>query len=232
MNVTLNSALELLAAAGITSAAVSAFVLWISKEWLTEKIRARIKSEYEEKLETHKAQLRAHGDVEIERLKSQLSMAAAERQFQFAKLHERRGEVIAATYAALADLLVALGEYVKMFEPAGGTSREERRKAVGEAGVKFGDLFRTTKIFLPKATASQVQKIYREIRDAHIDFMFAVEAGQKNDVKTWLEVHKRVEQLGKVAMEELEDDLRRLLGDVGSSTPSGDSEVSSAEEGH
>src|ERR1700733_2363475 len=91
MNFTLNGVWELLATAGITSAAVSAFIVWISKEWLTEKLRARIKSEYDEKLETHKAQLKAHGDVEIERLKSQLSVAAAERQLQFANLHEKRG---------------------------------------------------------------------------------------------------------------------------------------------
>jgi hypothetical protein len=45
MNISLNGVFELLATAGITSAAVSAFILWISKEWLTEKLRARIKSE-------------------------------------------------------------------------------------------------------------------------------------------------------------------------------------------
>jgi hypothetical protein len=76
MTIALDQFWELLAAAGLTSGAVSALILWISKEWLTEKLRARIKGEYDEKLESHKAQLKVQNDVQIEQLKSQLSIAA------------------------------------------------------------------------------------------------------------------------------------------------------------
>jgi hypothetical protein len=232
MNISLNSVWELLATAGITSAAVSAFILWISKEWLTEKLRARIKSEYDEKLETHKAQLKAHGDVETERLKSQLSVAAAERQFQFANLHEKRGEVIAATYSALQIMFAALAEYTKMIEIGGGPSREERGKLFAEAGNKFLDLFTTTKIYLPRDTAIQVEKIFQEIRGAHIDFMFAVDANHTPDIKVWQEVHHKVQALSKVAIADLEDDLRGLLGDTVPSKASGGVVASSAEPDH
>jgi len=62
--------------------------------------------------------------------------------------------------------------------------------------------------------------------------MYGVDANQNSDVKKWLEVHQKVEQLGKVAMAELEDDLRRLLGDLGGTKTNGGAEVSSAESDH
>jgi hypothetical protein len=136
-----------------------------------------------------------------------------ERQLRFAKLHERRGEVIAATYAALQEMIVALADYTKMFEMAGGPSRAERGKKFVAAANSFITQFRSTKIFLPKATAEMVDKIFHEVRDAHIDFMFGVDGAEKADVQTWRAVYERVEALAKVAIVELEDELRRLLGD-------------------
>jgi hypothetical protein len=68
---------------------VGGFASWLTHLVLTEKIKSKIRNEYDEKLETlkaqlkgqydekletHKAQLKAQADVEIEKLKSELSI--------------------------------------------------------------------------------------------------------------------------------------------------------------
>ena len=47
------------------SVALSGLLVWLTKSWISERLKHAIKAEYDEKLETHKAQLRAHSDVEL-----------------------------------------------------------------------------------------------------------------------------------------------------------------------
>ena len=67
--------LQLIASAGV-NAALSSLIIWITKSWISERLKQSIKHEYDQKLEIHKAQLKAESDVEIERLKCQLSISA------------------------------------------------------------------------------------------------------------------------------------------------------------
>ena len=145
---------DFLVTTGLTAGVVSAAVVWISKEWLSQKIKSQIESEYEhrlkfnkaqlkgeydQKLETHKAQLKAQGDVEVEKLKSELSIAAAQRQALFSNLHQRRAEVITEIYALLKEAISALADYTKAFEPVGGPSREDRRKIAVDSTTSLPD---------------------------------------------------------------------------------------------
>lgn len=59
---------------------------FIFRTWISERIKNTIKSEYDQKLETHKAILKSQSDVEIERLKSQLALIGIEHQIKFSKL--------------------------------------------------------------------------------------------------------------------------------------------------
>src|SRR5690348_4818311 len=55
-------------------------------------------------VERFKSQLKSDADAEIERLKHSLVMTASDHQVRFAKLHERRAEVIADVYQRLVDV--------------------------------------------------------------------------------------------------------------------------------
>lgn len=205
----------LLGAAGITGGVVATAIVWLAKTYLSEKIRTQIKHEYDQKLETHKAQIKAQSDVEVEKLRSQLSVAAAERHIRFSNLHEKRAEVIAEVYAALTKVLFAIASYVRMFESSGIPSRADREKTAVDAINAFSDSYRPQKIFIPKTTAVRLDQVFDELRGAHIDCSVAVDHEPQNTERTkrWVDVHKKVEHLAKVAMSELEDDLRKLLGD-------------------
>jgi hypothetical protein len=137
----------------IASASVSTILVgvlgWLTRSWISERLKNAIRHEYNEKLATHKAQLKAQSDIELEKLCSELAIVAAERQVIFTKLHEQRAEIVAETYALLNELHAKLGEYVKIFKSLHDKSKEERRKEVAEAHKAFITYYPKRKIFLP-----------------------------------------------------------------------------------
>ena len=203
----------------ITSASVSVALLgllvWLTKSWISERLKHAIKAEYDEKLETHKAQLKAHSDVELERLRSQLNITATEHEVRFSRLHEKRAEIIAETYSLLKKLFFRLGDYVKIFEPAGDASKEERRVAFADAHKNYRTYYVTKLIFFPKKTATKLEEIDFELVKTFNEFVFGVEMakGAKDTTKKWTEIFERVKGEIKTALAELEDEFRRLLGD-------------------
>ena len=126
--------LSILASASV-SAALFATLVWLSKSWLSERIRGAISHEYSVKLEAYKATLRTEFDKEIvtlkarltlesdketeilkaslksdvdvavEQMRSRLQMTAYEHQIRFQKLHERVADTIVETYAKLNDCM-------------------------------------------------------------------------------------------------------------------------------
>jgi Mor family transcriptional regulator len=197
------------------SAAVSGLLIWLTKSWISERLKNAIKNEYDQKLETHKAQLKAQSDVEIEKLRSQLSILTTEHEVRFSRLHDKRAEVIAETYALLKELFVSLGEYVKIFEPVGDVPKEERRNAFMEAHKNFRSYYITRVIFFPKPTAIKLEEIDSQIVKNFNEFVFGVEMVNKRSdpTKKWLEIFDRVKGEIKTALSDLEDEFRRLLGD-------------------
>ena len=135
----------------LTAGAVSALLIWLTKSWISERLKHAMKHEYDEKLETYKAQVKAQADVEIEKLRSDLKISATEHELRFSVLHGRRAETVAETYALLRELFYRLGDYVKIFEPAGDTPKEERRKAAADAHEAFRKYYAGRLIFLSEA---------------------------------------------------------------------------------
>lgn len=101
----LTSFLSGITGAGLLTLAVST--------WLTARVKGRVDSEYARALETlkvqlsseanarlegHKAELKRNGDAEIEKLRSQLAAANAERNTLLAALTTRRFNAIAEVH--------------------------------------------------------------------------------------------------------------------------------------
>jgi hypothetical protein len=191
----------------ITSATVSATIcaalVWLSREWISERLKGAIKNEYDQKLETHKAELKARSDVEIERLRSQLSIAAAEHQIRFSGLHEKRADVVETIYALLQRLHSTLGSYVSIIEFSGTPSRDERRKEAIDAHKAFTDYYQNHLIFLPKATAERLNSVNRLSVDTYNDFYMTFDRplGGSDSGKTWLEIYQRVGREIKTALD-------------------------------
>lgn len=205
----------------LSSAAVSAMLtttlIWLSKTWIGERMKNAIKHEYDQKLETHKAQLKAESEVSVERLKSQLQIAAAERNVRFSRVFERTAETVATTYQKLLAFHDALAHYTSIVEWQSTPPKEERRKIMAERHQEFQAFFRPNRLYLPKDTATRIQDFRAKLHSTAIDFMFNVEQGgdersKDPDRDTWVKVDKFITDEVPPLLELLEDDFRRILG--------------------
>ena len=181
----------------VTSAVVAmggaASLVWLTKAAISERLKNSIKYEYDQKLQTHKAQLEAQSALEIEKLRSQLSVTAAQQNVIFSRLHEQRASVIADTYALLKVLYSAVAKHTSIVECPGWPPKEERRKEAVKAFEAFqGNL--TKLIFLPKITAQKIDDISKDITKAYNVFFMAVETpGNPSRTKTWMDISDMVE---------------------------------------
>lgn len=186
-------------------------VLGVIGKSLLEKVLARDTLRIE-------TELKANSAAELEKLRSTLAVAAAERHIRFSKLHERRAEAVAETYGLLRELHSRLSDYVKIFEPAGDRPKEERRKDVAEAHKAFFNFYTKNRIFLSKSAVEKIEDINRKSTQAFYQFFYGVEMTQSaggDGADKWMEVFKHVNEEMPVALSELEDEFRRLLGDEG-----------------
>lgn len=216
----------------ILSGGVAGLVVWLTRTWLSERIRQSIKGEFDQKLETHKAQLKAQSDIEIEKLKSnlksqsdieleklrsQLNLSNKEHELRFAHLHGKRAETIAEIYASLKTLYKSLTEYTQPFQAAGAPSRDDLRNRAYADHKKFFDLYFTKLIFLPRTTADKIEEINRELVITFNRFLFQVEMpppGQA-DAVAWTDIFEKIKSEINDALEELADEFRKLMGDNG-----------------
>lgn len=92
----------------LSSVLLSGAFLFLARNWLSERLRQSIQHEYAQKLEAHKASLRADHEIALERLRTDASQAraihdmAAESYLETRRAsHERRLQAIEAMWQAV-----------------------------------------------------------------------------------------------------------------------------------
>ena len=197
---------------GFTAAAL----VWLAKNWISERLKNAIKHEYDAKLETHKIQLKCEADAQLEHLKSELQIAAAERNVRYSRIFERTAEVIAEIYSKLLQFHAAVLHYTSPVEFPTDGPKEARRKTVVEKHDAFLDSFRPNRLFLPKHTANQINDFANRLSSLSRNFMCEVEmAGSrydKADTVAWEKIYSNLTKDVPPLLELLEDDFRELLG--------------------
>ena len=199
----------------VSSALVSGIVVWLSKTWISERLKNAIKNEYDQKLETHKAALKATNDVELEKLRSELNILASERQIEYSKLYEKRAEAITEVYARLKDLYIQLQEYTKLFVPAGDLPISKRRIKAAEAYNKYIPIYHHNKIFIPQKTAEGIESLNQQMLQVYTEFFYGVEhlPNSKEKTDNWSNVCKKLNGPILKSLSDLENDFRSLLGE-------------------
>ncbi|HGI8854340.1 TPA: hypothetical protein ACJT9T_003508, partial [Vibrio cholerae] len=67
--------------ASVTASSVaSAVIVWLSKTWITERVKSSIKHEYDLKLESYKAKVEIEKTAAIENIKSALKDSTFKRE--------------------------------------------------------------------------------------------------------------------------------------------------------
>ena len=205
--------------ASIVSAALtSGALLWLTKTWLSERLRNSIQHEYSQQLETYKAKLKSESDVSLERLRADLQIASAKRNIEYNRIHEKRLEIISELSGKITDLHQAAASYTSIFERNDGPTKEERRKAFGEEFGSFNEYFRTRRLFLPSTLAKKIEDFRTGLYTISIDFMIHVEQGREDrtdpgkHIDKWMEASKYTSEEAPRLIEELEEEFRKILG--------------------
>ena len=193
----------------LASGALAAALIWITRAWLTERLKSSIAHEYNQKLERFKAELSASNNVSIERLKADLRVESQRRETQFMELHKKRAETIEQIHAVLQDLALAVNSLYQAKLKGGDI--QDATTHVDEQIAKFSDYFRPNKIFLPKNLEEEVLELSGAVIDSATESVRIGKAGDNNDALQ--EEHDKFQALTKELFSDLKAEFRRLLGD-------------------
>ncbi len=201
-------AITILASMG-GSAALAGCLVWLSKTWLSERLKTSIQHEYNEKLEAIKAKLHAENSIALEQLKSDLRVAAQQRETQFSDLHKKRADTIEKLHALLQELAVAVAVYRKR-QIDGGNVKEAQQK-VDQSIESLGDYFRPYKIFLPKELEAKILELWDTIIDSARKVAGYAREGASEEQLA--EANTQFDTAIRELFEGLKGEFRHLLGD-------------------
>jgi hypothetical protein len=182
------------------SSVFSGLLLWVTKLWISERLKNAIKSEYDQKLESHKSQLKAQNDIEVEKLKSSLNITAAEQGVMFSTLHRNRAEVIAETYALVRDA------YNRVVEFSSHNTQENRERVEGSI-KNLTDYYPKRRIFISYEVANKIDRLRVELSRIVED----INAADFDYDST--SMYNRIYEDTSEALSNLEEDFRVLLGE-------------------
>lgn len=212
--------LSILASAA-TGALLSAAVAWLCKSWISERLKAAIQHEYNEKLETFKIKLQADSAIEMEKLRSQLNVNAAERQIQFTGLYETRGQVITHLYNLL---VVAHREGTAFASPILGVYNrqfQERYQSTHAAIIGLVSYFDAHRIYIPLDLCMLLEQLIYRLRN---EILVPVDPARYDEANLPEHIVKQRHVAAQRAWEyfdkefpgtrgALEHEFRKLLGD-------------------
>ncbi len=201
----------------LSSGALSSVLVFLFRNWISERIKASIQHEYDQKLETHKAQLKAESEVSIEKLKSQLQIVASERNIKLTRVFEQQAVTIAEIYSKLVALIAAIEEYTKIMEFENSPSKAERRLVVADKMKELLEYYRPRRIYLPKETQSNIDVFYKRLHLTTLTFMVDVEHNKERftgntDDSTWFKTIDFMNKDCVQIMDNLDSDLKKILG--------------------
>jgi len=156
-------------------------------------LKGRIQAGYAKELAHQKSELKRAGDIELDRLRSQLAMAGVERNTLFNALTTRLFDAIAEIHAALLKFHIALGRLTASTRAA-GVYEQALFKNVADASEVFDKVLTDKQIFLSQPTEAKVAEIRQMLVSNANLFQWTVAMNQ-HDIdrpQKWMEIEQAV----------------------------------------
>jgi hypothetical protein len=180
------------------SALLAAALIFLTKSWISERIKNAIKHEYDEKLETHKAQLK---------------LVEAERRIRLTRVFEKTAETIATTYAKLWAFHKAVEDCTQSGDHSDFAHSQELKMSIQSKHEDVCQYFLPRKIYFPKETARKIIDFLNAGQSASGEF--AMMLISKGNLEATEKIYKRFTEDSKEFSELLtllEEDFQRILG--------------------
>ena len=147
----------------------------------------------------------------LEAYRAELAAEGHEHEIRFARLHERRVDVIATLYDKLVKAEGAFGAFVHPVQEGGVEAQQERGQEAAAAGNDFSLFFRSNRIWLEQDLCDQIDALNRELIKVYYEFTaHPPEAGP--ELKVWHKSWKSLSEEIPPLRDEIEHRFRILLG--------------------
>src|SRR5947207_3215498 len=137
--------------------ALSAGAIWMfGREWVLERLKASIKSEYDHKLAQYQSDLKHASEMQIAQFKSDLEIKAAERNVQYSRVFEETAKAIATTYGLLVHVKRAANIFSRCCNGGVDAAPPDEEARLGKDFqsklVEFRDYYEQNQLYIPRAT--------------------------------------------------------------------------------
>jgi len=206
-----------------TSAGTSVLLLaalgWLLRSWIAERLKSAVKHEYDERLESHKAQLKVDYDKEIARLNFQFTQTTIEHQVRFSGLYAKRADVISHAYSLLVKAHREAHYFASPIQYLGGPEVENQYVAAMNALSTFFDYFDENQLWLPTSVCTKINPLVDGMREKIV--MYGVYRQMPEEEmpaetrrlkeEAWQATWKYFREEMPAARTALEEELRSLL---------------------
>ena len=156
-------------------------------------------------LEKFKADLSAKHDIEIERLRNDLRIAASEHETRFARLHQTRAEAIAELYKRLVRAHETFDAYLTRDQP--GIEPEDALKCVREFAVYFNE----NRIYFDDGLCMDIDAAIQKFVNVYVA-TGAYPRGKADSEKKWAEAALHFGERFPAIRAKIERQFRELIG--------------------
>lgn len=162
-------------------------------------------------LERFKAQLRTTHDLELERFRTDLRLAALEHQTHLAKLDEKRAEVIAEFYKRLVrtqDRVKSIGSIVADQD---GSSLQRRTELAAKESGALRAYFDENRLYFDEVTCVQIDSLLKVLEETFVNFQL-VASNPKSQRERWEMAQRTMYVNVPQIRQAIEKDFRLILG--------------------
>ena len=192
----------------LQSLGIAGLVAWLVKSLLKHWMSSD--------LEKYKANLAAKNTEEAEQLKSDLRKIAFEHETRFAKLHERRAELIAELYGMLyrakADFNLLTSPFGFMSDP----SKTEQFETAVNSFNNFANRYWPARIYLADSLCDDIENIINALKDVYGVWTREVRAetqrGAERKDDHWGKADKIMKNDVPPIFTKIESSFRQILG--------------------
>jgi hypothetical protein len=191
----------------------TAFTSIVTSGLVAGIVQVVFKARYDRDLETLKGRMTAENAREIERIRSDSTIAAERFKKSYGLLAERQAEAVETIYKHLAEVHLALLRLVSPGRFGGEPTDPELLQTLHTKRWEGMDYFRAKRLFLPPDLGTEIDALYEKMAGSEMGFRFNV-GGMDRSAREWREQGKLWDEAnGEIAMtlRDLEAKFRHLL---------------------
>lgn len=197
---------------------ISSIIPTLITLFLTEKIKGKIKNNFEIKLE----EIRKTHNIETAKFQVEINALKSKENYKFTKLHEKRFVILEEIYKKLNLELSELGNYVSPFKSIPENSNFEQNEDTLQmnfikAHNNLVTYYYDNKIYLPEKIIALMDNYFKEISniyDSYAQNHFIKKMGDKPDGKIMADAYmayKNIPQKVLPIKNEIEANFREIL---------------------